>query len=137
MALRLGARNCESGASIKYVRGSSSLPSFLPFFLAIFGHISLVIIYRLCDKNVRENYFFMTERIWIVTITIDVIDHSHVIVFAMIWSWNVTELSPYVMCTLLLSDFTLCIRHPWPSTVEGSGGLSCEGVVWMHLVRPG
>ena len=69
MALRLCVRNGESGVSINASPGSSSLPSFssllscnawsyFSFFLSIFGHVSLVIMYRLCDINVRENYFF-------------------------------------------------------------------------------
>ena len=59
MVLRLCERNRESGVSINASPGSSSLPSFLPSFpasflpsfLAILGHISLFIIYRLCDKK--------------------------------------------------------------------------------------
>ena len=70
---RLGARSesgvninaSESGVSINANPGSSSLPSFLPSFpapflssfLAILGHSSLFIIYKLCDKKRRENYF--------------------------------------------------------------------------------
>ena len=59
MALRLCVRNGESGVSINASPGSSSLPSFLPSFpapflssfLAILGHSSFFIIYKLCDKK--------------------------------------------------------------------------------------
>ena len=59
MALSFVCANSESGARINAATGSSSLPSFLPsfpapflpFFLAILGHSSLFIIYKLCDKK--------------------------------------------------------------------------------------